>query len=183
MTSLAGTDEARRRFRRVGIDTNWQPAIVWQIPSPRLDSAPRYLLRDRDRIFGPEFVAQVKAMGITQILSALRSPWQRAYVERLIGTIRRECPDPVIAFGESSLYRHVQNFAIYYHRTRTHLGLQKDTPQPRPIQPPVPDGSSRSRRWVASITVTSGARPNTREFPAAGPARMFIMSEVCPFSG
>ncbi len=100
------------------------------------DSAPRYLLRDRDRIFSSDFVEQVKAIGIKQVLSAPRSPWQRAYVERVIGTIRRECLDHVIVFNEGSLYRHLQQFCRYYHRNRTHLGLQKDTPEPRPIQPP-----------------------------------------------
>jgi transposase InsO family protein len=92
------------------------------------------LLRDRDRIFGKDFVDEVKAMGINQVLSAPRSPWQRAYVERVIGTIRRECLDHVIVFGERSLYRHLQRFVDYYHRSRTHLGLEKDSPVPRPIQ-------------------------------------------------
>ena len=64
------------------------------------------------------------------------SPWQRVYVERVIGTIRRECLDHVIVFGERSLYRHLQGFVEdYYHRSRTHLGLEKDSPVPRPIQP------------------------------------------------
>ena len=67
--------------------------------------APCYLLRDRDQIFGKDFVDQVKAMGIKQVLSAPRAPWQRAYVERLIGSIRRECLDHVIVFGERSLHR------------------------------------------------------------------------------
>jgi putative transposase len=67
------------------------------------DSAPRYLLRDRDHIFGHDFVGQVKAMGIKQVLSDPRSPQQRAYIERVIGTIRRECLDHVIVFNESSL--------------------------------------------------------------------------------
>ena len=73
-------------------------------------------------------------MGIKQVLSAPRSPWQRAYVERVIGTIRRECLDHVIVFNERSLYRHLRDFVQYYHRTRTHLGLQKDTPESRPVQ-------------------------------------------------
>jgi putative transposase len=96
----------------------------------------RYLLRDRDRIFGHEFVEQVKAMGIKQVLSAPRSPWQRAYIERLIGTIRRECLDHVVVFNERSLHFHLRSFSRYYHRSRTHLALQKDTPDPRPVQPP-----------------------------------------------
>ena len=68
------------------------------------------------------------------MLSAPRSPWQRAYVERVIGTIRRECLDHVIVFGERSLYRQLQSFVDYYHRSRTHLGLEKDTPVPRLVQ-------------------------------------------------
>ena len=99
------------------------------------DTAPRYLLRDRDRIFGKDVVDQIKAMGINHVLWAPRSPWQRAYVERVIGTIRRECLDHVIVFGEWSLSRHLQRFVDYYHRSRTHLGLEKDAPEPRPIQP------------------------------------------------
>jgi putative transposase len=99
-------------------------------------SAPRYLLRDRDRIFGQEFVEQVKAMGIKQVLSAPRSPWQRAYVERVIGTIRRECLDHVIVFNQASLSRHLRLFIDYYHHSRCHLALAKDTPEPRPVQPP-----------------------------------------------
>ena len=79
---------------------------------------------------------QVKAMGIQQVLSAPRSPWQRAYVERVIGTIRRECLDHVIVFNERSLHRHLQAFVDYYHRNRVHLALEKDTPEPRLIQPP-----------------------------------------------
>jgi transposase InsO family protein len=72
------------------------------------DTAPQYLLRHRDRIFGHDFVEQVKALGIKQMRSAPRSPWQRAYVERVIGTIRRECLDHVIVFNERSLYQHLQ---------------------------------------------------------------------------
>ena len=87
------------------------------------ETAPHYLLRDRDSIFGPEFVQQVKAMGIQQVLSAPRSPWQRAYEERVIGTIGRECLDHVIVFREAGLSRHLRKFADYYHRSRTHLGL------------------------------------------------------------
>ena len=97
---------------------------------------PRYLLRDRDRIFGDEFTQRLKDMGIQEVLSAPRSPWQRAYIERLIGTLRRECLDHVIVFHEASLYRHVKSFLAYYHESRTHLSLAKDTPEPRPVHPP-----------------------------------------------
>jgi putative transposase len=100
------------------------------------DTARRLLLRDRDGIFGHEFVHQLEAMEIEEVLSTPRSPWQRAYVERLIGTIRRECLDQMIVFNENSLRRHLRSFTDYYHRSRTHLSLEKDTPESRPIQPP-----------------------------------------------
>jgi len=117
------------------------PTAEWTVQQMReafpWDSAPRYLLRDRDQIFGKDFVKQVKGMGIKQVLSAPRSPWQRAYVERVIGTIRRECLDHLIVFNERSLYGHLPRFVEYYHRNRTHLALEKDTPEPRLIQGPV----------------------------------------------
>jgi putative transposase len=100
------------------------------------DSAPRYLLRDRDGIFGSEFVQRVKALGIQEVLSAPRSPWQRAFVERVIGTIRRECLDHWIVLHEASLRRTLGLYFDYYHRSRTHLSLRKDSPEPRPVQPP-----------------------------------------------
>jgi putative transposase len=126
----------RRRILHFAVTAH--PTAEWSVQQLReafpWDTAPRYLLRDRDRIFGKEFVDQVKAMGIKQVLSVPRSPWQRAYVERVIGTIRRECLDHVIVFNERSLYRYLRDFLDYYHRSRTHLGLQKDTPESRPTQ-------------------------------------------------
>jgi putative transposase len=128
----------RRRILRFAVTRH--PTAEWTAQQLRKafpwDTAPRFLLRDRDRIFGYEFVEQLNAMGIEQVLSAPGAPWQRAYVERLIGTIRRECLDHVIVFNETTLRRHLQCFADYYHWSRTHLSLQKDTPEPRPIQPP-----------------------------------------------
>jgi putative transposase len=73
-------------------------------------------------------------MGIKQVLSAPRSPWQRASVGRVIGSIRRECLDHVIVLGERSLSGHLQGFVDYCHQSRTHLGLEKDSPEPRPVQ-------------------------------------------------
>jgi transposase InsO family protein len=128
----------RRRILHFGVTAH--PTAEWTAQQLReafpWATAPRYLLRDRDRIFGEDFVQQVKAMGIQQVLSAPRSPWQRAYIERVIGTIRRECLDPVIVFSEAGLTRHLRNFVDYYHRSRTHLGLQKDAPESRPVQAP-----------------------------------------------
>src|ERR671919_1130828 len=114
---------AHNRRRIVHFAVTAHPTAEWTAQQMReafpWDSAPRYLLRDRDRIFGNDFVKQVEAMGIKQVLSAPRSPWQRAYVERAIGTIRRECLDHLIVFNEASLYRHIHLFIGYYHRTRT----------------------------------------------------------------
>jgi transposase InsO family protein len=75
-------------------------------------------------------------MGIEQVLSAPAAPWQRAYVERVIGTIRRECLDHVIVLNHHSLFRHLRRFLEYYHRSRCHLSLLNDAPDTRPIQPP-----------------------------------------------
>jgi putative transposase len=128
----------RRRIVHCGVTAN--PTAQWTAQQVRnafpWDTAPRYLLRDRDRIFGDEFTKQVTDVGIKEVLSAPRSPWQRAYIERLIGTLRRECLDHVIVFHEASLYRHVTSFMAYYHESRTHLSLAKDTPEPRPMHPP-----------------------------------------------
>ncbi len=141
----------RRRILHFAVTAH--PTAEWTAQQMReafpWDEVPRYLLRDRDRIFGQEFVKQVKAMGIKQVLSAPRSPWQRAYVERLIGTIRRECLDHMVVFNERSLYQHLQAFVEYYHRSRIHLALEKDTPAPRPIQTPA---SGR----ITSIAVLGG---------------------------
>jgi putative transposase len=131
---------AHERRRIVHFAVTAHPTAEWTAQQMReafpWDTPPRYLLRDRDRIFGKEFVDQLKAMGIKQVLSAPRSPWQRAYVERVIGTIRRECLDHLIIFDERSLQRHLRSFISYYHRSRTHLALAKDSPEHRPIQPP-----------------------------------------------
>ena len=99
------------------------------------EQVPRYLLRDGDAIFGEEFRRQVTDMGIHEVLSAPRAPWLRAYVERVIGSIRRECLDHVIVLQDSSLRRILDSYFEYYHRSRTHLSLGKDLPEPRPIQP------------------------------------------------
>ena len=85
---------------------------------------------------GSDFTQQVKELGIQEVLGTPRAPQQRAYVERVIGTIRRECLDHVIIFNEASLSRHLKLFLEYYHQSRTHLSLEKDTPEKRSVQPP-----------------------------------------------
>ena len=100
------------------------------------DTAPRYLLRDRDASYGPAFRDRVQVMGIKEVVTAPRSPWQNAYVERLIGSIRRECLDHIIIFNEHHLRRVLSSYFQYHHQTRTHLALDKDCPETRPIHPP-----------------------------------------------
>ena len=99
-------------------------------------NVPRYLLRDRDAIYGESFRARVRGMGVREVLTAPQSPWQNPYAERLIGSIRRECLDHVIVFNESSLRRLLNLYFTYYLRSRTHLALGKDSPVSRPVQPP-----------------------------------------------
>ena len=100
------------------------------------DTAPRFLLRDRDTSYGQIFRDRVQAMAIEEVVAAPRSPWQNAYVERIIGSIRRECLDHVVVFDERHLRRVLSAYFRYHHRSRTHLSLDKDCPEPRPIQPP-----------------------------------------------
>jgi putative transposase len=97
------------------------------------DTAPRWLHRDRDRIYGDVFQRRLAGMGIVDVVSAPASPWQNPYVERLIGSIRRECLDHVIVINEAHLRRVLRTYSRYYQRSRTHLGLAKDTPDHRPV--------------------------------------------------
>jgi putative transposase len=94
-----------------------------------------YLLRDRDASYGSYFCSRVEAMGITQVVTAPRSPWQNAYAERVIGSIRRECLDHIVIFNQRHLRRVLSLYVDYYHRTRTHRSLDKDCPDSRPIIP------------------------------------------------
>jgi transposase InsO family protein len=99
------------------------------------DEAPRYLLRDRDGIYGEEFIARVKAMGIEEVVSAPRSPWQNPYIERVIGSIRRDCLDHVIVLGEEHLRRIFRSYVIYYHEDRIHQSLDQRPPHGRDVEP------------------------------------------------
>jgi len=111
------------------------PSALWTgqqlINAFPYDSAPKYLIRDRDKIYGAAFVRRVRAMGIEQVLTAPRSPWQNPYCERAIGTLRRECLDHVIVLGEQHLRRILREYLEYYHSSRTHLALDKDAPESR----------------------------------------------------
>src|SRR5438094_1216739 len=100
------------------------------------DSAPAYLLRDRDSVYGHVFRQRVKGLGIGEVLTAPRCPWQNPLAERLIGSIRRECLNHVLVLGERHLRRTLARYFAYYHRARTHLSLRKDAPHGRAIERP-----------------------------------------------
>ena len=96
--------------------------------------APRYIIRDRDRAYGDIVVRRLRAMGIRDRPTSPRSPWQNGYCERLIGSIRRDCLDHVVVFGERHLRHLLRSYANYYNQTRTHLSLNMDSPITRPIE-------------------------------------------------
>ncbi len=131
----------RRRVMHVAVTDH--PTAAWTAQQLReafpWDEAPRYLLRDRDHTF-KAWANTATAMDIHEILTAPRSPWQNAYVERFIGSVRRECLDHVIVCTESGLRRVLNAYVEYYLRSRTHLALDKDAPVSRPVASPA-DGS------------------------------------------
>jgi transposase InsO family protein len=98
------------------------------------DDAPKYLLRDRDQIYGAVVTRRLRAMGIRDKPTAPASPWQNGFAERLIGSIRRECLDHIVVFGEAHLRRILRSYARYYNDIRTHRSLDKDAPAVRPVQ-------------------------------------------------
>jgi transposase InsO family protein len=98
------------------------------------NSAPRHMIRDRDRIYGAAVTRRLRAMGIRDKPIAPASPWQNGFAERLIGSIRRECVDHIVVLGEAHLRRILKSYARYYNETRTHLALDKDAPASRPVQ-------------------------------------------------
>ena len=100
------------------------------------DTAPKYLLRDRDAIYGSQFQKRVQSMGIEEVLTGPRSPWQNAFVERVIGSIRRDCLDHVVVLNDRHLTRILTRYFNYYHRWRTHLSLEMDSPESRSVQLP-----------------------------------------------
>jgi transposase InsO family protein len=98
------------------------------------NEAPRYLIRDRDRVYDAAAMRRLRAMGIRDKPIAPGSPWQNGFAERLIGSIRRECVDHIVVLGETHLRRILKSYARYYNETRTHRSLDKDAPISRPVQ-------------------------------------------------
>jgi transposase InsO family protein len=129
-------DHRRRGIISFGVTTN--PTSEWvarQIPNAfPWDEAPGYLIRDRDGAFGLAVQQRLDAMGIRDSPTSPRSPWQNGYVERVIGSIRRECLDHMIILSEDHLRRVMRAYVHYYNTARTHLSLGKAAPSRRPIQ-------------------------------------------------
>jgi transposase InsO family protein len=126
----------RRQLLRFAVTRN--PTAEWlarQITEAfPWDSAPKYLIRDNDRAFGGVFKARVRAMGIRDRPTSFRSPWQNGHVERLIGSVRRECIDHLIVFNAEHLRQILAKYADYYNEVRTHVSLGKDAPCTRAIE-------------------------------------------------
>ena len=127
---------SRRRLLWLGVTA--RPSAYWiahQLTEAYgWQQTPRYLIRDRDRAYGDVVIQRLRAMGIRDRPISPRSPWQNGYSERLIGSIRRDCLDHVVVFGERHLRHLLNSYQKYYNETRTHLSLHKDAPIPRTIQ-------------------------------------------------
>lgn len=128
----------RRRVVHFNVTEN--PSGAWTtqqiVEAFPWDSAPKYLIRDNDRIYSKMFTNRINGMGIKEVKTAFQSPWQNPYCERLIGSIRRDCLDHLIIFNEQHLRSVLNSYFDYYHKSRCHLPLDQDSPEPRPIEPP-----------------------------------------------
>jgi transposase InsO family protein len=129
---------AHNRRRVVHFNVTRHPTALWTaeqvVQAFPGGTEPRYLLRDRDGVYGGEFRERVRAMGMEEVVTAPRSPWQNPFAERLLGTVRRDCLNHVIVLGEAHLRRTLRRYFRYYHKYRTHLSLEKDAPEPRAVQ-------------------------------------------------
>jgi len=142
----------RRRIVQFNVTAN--PTAQWTaqqiVEAFPFEEVPRFLLRDRDGIYGQDFRDRVQHMGIEEVLIAFRSPWQSPYVERLVGSIRRECLDHLIILNEDHLRRTLSEFLTYYHEARTHLSLDRNSPIPRSVQPPE-KGKVVARKYLGGL--------------------------------
>ncbi len=129
---------AHDRRRVVHVNVTDTPTAEWSaqqlVEAFPWDTAPRSLLRDRDAVYGAVFSSRVQALGIREVKTAPRSPWQNPYVERLIGTLSRECLDHMVVPSATHLRRLLRDYLSYYHSARTHLSLDKDAPEPRAVE-------------------------------------------------
>jgi transposase InsO family protein len=155
---------AHGRRKIVRFDVTQHPTAVWLsqqvIEAFPWDTAPGFLLRDRDASYGSAFSKRVAAMGITEVVTAPRSPLQNAYVERVIGSIRRECLDQVVIFNERHLRHVLSSYVDYYHRARTHLSLDRIVRTRVPSSHRRAAASSPSRTSAGCTTATSASQPD-----------------------
>jgi transposase InsO family protein len=131
---------SHRRRRLVHFNVTEHPTAEWTarqlIEGCGQEESPRHMIRDRDQVYGERFSRQARLLDIREAVIAPRSPWQNAYAERVIGSIRRECLDHVVVVGERHLLGILSKYVDYYNGTRTHLSLAKDAPESRSVQPP-----------------------------------------------
>jgi len=131
---------AHERRRIVHFNVTAHPTAQWtaqqMVEAFPFDTAPRYLIRDRDGIYGDVFRRRVRSLDMEEVITAPRSPWQNPYAERVIGTLRRECLDNVIVLHERHLRSVLGSYIDFYHRWRVHQSLEMDAPEHRPVQPP-----------------------------------------------
>ena|SRR5688500_2298893 len=147
-----------RSLLRGGFIVTEHPTAQWTarqiVEAFPWDTAPRYLLRDRDSIYGAAFQNRVRNLGLEDVKITPQSPWQNPYCERVIGSIRRDALDHVIVLNERHLRRVLRTYVNYYHHWRTHLSLEMDTPASRAVQPPdfgSGQETTRSRRSAPSL--------------------------------
>ena len=128
----------RRRILHFNVTAH--PSAAWtaqQISEAfPFDAAPKYLVRDNDRIYGREFTDRIEGIGLVDIRISFHSPWQNPYVERLIGSIRRECLDHVVVLSERHLKRILTEYFRYHQEARPHQSLDDNSPVPREVEPP-----------------------------------------------
>ena len=131
---------SHERRRVVHFRVTSRPNAQWVSQQLReafpFDSAPRYLIHDRDSIFGEEVRRCLASLNVEEVVIAPRSPWQNPFVERLIGSIRRELLNHVIVLGERHLHRLLSSYFAYYHQARPHRALDQNAPEPRAVEPP-----------------------------------------------
>jgi len=187
---------AHHRRRIVHFNVTEHPTALWtgqqMVEAFPEATAPRYLRRDRDKIYGEDFRERIRSLSLEEVLSAPASPWQRAYVGRLIGSVRRDCLDHVIVLGERHLQVILRSYLHYYHGSRTHLGLAKDTRPPERFNPQPWGPSSNFLRLEVSIIATNGARVGSGLLPMpvhqalrplpmrSTPRRMYIAASQGP---
>ena len=135
---FVGLRHDRRELLHLNVTDH--PSAVWTaqqiIEAFPEETAPRYLLRDRDAIYGDEFARRVEGIGIREVLTAPRAPWQNPFAERVIGSIRRECLDHFLILNDAHLRRLLRAYVAYYNGSRPHQALENNSPIPRNVQPP-----------------------------------------------